>query len=104
MASPPAVAVPPAVFRIPTAGASAVNSCAFLDDDVSVTLVDCGLEKAPPKIVAGLAAIGKQPSDVVRIVLTHAHGDHAGGAAEMAGRTGAPLAIHQDDAQYLEAG
>jgi glyoxylase-like metal-dependent hydrolase (beta-lactamase superfamily II) len=104
MATPPAIAVAPNVFRIPTVGAASVNSYAVLDDDGSVTLVDCGVQKAPPKIVAGLAAIGKQPSDVVRIVLTHAHGDHAGGAAEMAGRTGAPLAIHQDDAQYLEAG
>jgi glyoxylase-like metal-dependent hydrolase (beta-lactamase superfamily II) len=104
MASPPAVAVAPTVFRIPTVGAASVNSYAFLDDDGSVTLVDCGVQKAPPKIVAGLAAIGKRPADVQRIVLTHAHGDHAGGAAEMASRTGAPLAIHEDDAQYLEAG
>jgi glyoxylase-like metal-dependent hydrolase (beta-lactamase superfamily II) len=104
MAAPLAVAVAPNVFRIPTVGAAWVNSYAVVDDDGSVTLVDCGVRKAPPKIVAGLAAIGKQPSDVQRIVLTHAHGDHAGGAAEMASRTGAPLAIHEDDAQYLEAG
>jgi glyoxylase-like metal-dependent hydrolase (beta-lactamase superfamily II) len=104
MATPPAIAVAPNVFRIPTVGAASVNSYAVLDDDGSVTLVDSGLHKAAPKIVAGLAAIGKRPSDVQRIVLTHAHLDHAGGAAEMARRTGAPLAIHQDDAQYLEAG
>jgi glyoxylase-like metal-dependent hydrolase (beta-lactamase superfamily II) len=104
MASPPAIAVAPNVFRIPTSGSAAVNSYALVDDDGSVTLVDCGVQKAPPKIVAGLAAIGKAPSDVQRIVLTHAHGDHVGGAAEMARRTGAPLAIHEDDAQYLEAG
>jgi glyoxylase-like metal-dependent hydrolase (beta-lactamase superfamily II) len=104
MAPPPAVAVAQNVFRIPTVGSWAVNSYAVLDDDGSVTLVDCGVEKAPAKIVAGLAALGKQPSDVQRIVLTHAHSDHAGGAAEMAGRTGAPLAIHTDDAQYLESG
>jgi glyoxylase-like metal-dependent hydrolase (beta-lactamase superfamily II) len=104
MATPPAVAVAPNVFRIPTVGAASVNSYAVLDDDGSVTLVDCGLQKAPPKIVAGLAAIGKRPADVQRIVLTHAHLDHAGGAAEMSRQTGAPLAIHQDDAEYLEAG
>ena len=60
-----------------------INSFAFVDDDGQVTLVDCGLKKAPPRILEGLAGIGKRPSDVTRIILTHAHGDHAGGAKEM---------------------
>jgi glyoxylase-like metal-dependent hydrolase (beta-lactamase superfamily II) len=45
-----------------------------------VTLVDCGLKRAPGRIVAGLRAIGRHPYDVTRILLTHAHLDHAGGA------------------------
>lgn len=104
MASPPAIALAPGVFRIPTVGSSMINSFALVDDDGSVTLVDCGVRRAPPKIVAGLAAIGKHPSDVQRIVLTHAHPDHAGGAAEMAARTGAPVAAHEADADFVEAG
>jgi glyoxylase-like metal-dependent hydrolase (beta-lactamase superfamily II) len=104
MAPPPAVALAPGVFRIPTIGAWATNSFALLDDDGSVTLVDCGLEQAPARIVAGLAALGKHPSDVQRIVLTHAHPDHAGGAAEMASRTGAPVAVHEGDAGFVETG
>jgi glyoxylase-like metal-dependent hydrolase (beta-lactamase superfamily II) len=104
MAPPPAVAIAPGVFRIPTIGSWAVNSFALLDDDGSVTLVDTGVERAPARIVAGLAALGKQPSDVQRIVLTHAHPDHAGGAKEMADRTGAPVAVHSDDAGFVEAG
>ncbi|MBQ1015769.1 MBL fold metallo-hydrolase, partial [Micromonospora sp. M51] len=94
MTRAPAVALAPNVWRIPTVGRSAVNSYAFVDDDGSVTLVDCGLAKAPARIVRGLAAIGKVPADVTRIVLTHAHPDHAGGAAELARRTGAPVAAH----------
>jgi ribonuclease BN (tRNA processing enzyme) len=81
MARSPAVQLAPAVWRIPTVGRSAVNSFAFVDGDGSVTLVDCGLKKAPARIVAGLAAIGKTPADVTRILLTHAHADHASGAA-----------------------
>jgi len=92
------------VFRIPTVGSWAVNSFALVDDDGSVTLVDTGLQRAPARIVAGLAALGKQPSDVQRIVLTHAHPDHAGGARELAAYTGAPVALHAEDAGFAEAG
>ncbi len=99
-----AIELAPGVFRIPTIGKAAVNSFAFVDEDGSVTLVDCGVKKAPARIVAGLAAIGKHPADVTRIVLTHVHPDHAGGAAEMAQRTGAPVLTHAADAEYAQTG
>ncbi len=99
-----AIEVTPGVFRFPTMG-DYINTIAFLEDDGSVTLVDCGMKKAPPKIVAGLAAIGKTPGDVQKIVLTHAHNDHAGGAAEMVRRSGLDgVAVHSDDARYVESG
>ena len=43
MARVPAVEVAPGVVRIPTVGAANTNSFALVDDDGSVTLVDCGL-------------------------------------------------------------
>ena len=104
MAHPPATELAPGVVRIPTAGVAAINSFAFVEDDGSVTLVDCGLKRAPGRIVAGLRAIGRHPGDVRRIVLTHAHADHAGGAAEMSARTGAPVAVHETDAPFVERG
>ena len=104
MARPPVVTLAPGVHRIPTLG-DFINSYAFVDDDGSVTLVDCGLRRAPATIVAGLAALGKDPADVTRILLTHAHNDHAGGAAAMLRRTGVPgVEAHGDDADDLEAG
>jgi glyoxylase-like metal-dependent hydrolase (beta-lactamase superfamily II) len=80
-----------------------VNTFAFVDD-AGVTLVDCGIKSAPPRIVAGLAEIGKTPADVTRIVLTHAHPDHAGGAAGMRDRTGAPVLIHDADLAFAATG
>jgi hypothetical protein len=79
----------PEVWRIPTLPFDLLSSFAFLEDDGSVTLVDCGLKRAPARIVAGLAAIGKAPGDVRRIVLTHAHIDHVGGLAEIRRRASA---------------
>jgi glyoxylase-like metal-dependent hydrolase (beta-lactamase superfamily II) len=104
MARSAAVPLAPGVWRIPTVGRALVNSYAFVDDDGSVTLVDCGVKRAPARIVRGLAAIGKTPADVTGIVLTHAHRDHAGGAAELARRTGAPVAAHAADVPYAESG
>ncbi len=104
MSTTPAVQLAEKLWRIPTMPMSWLNSFAFVDDDGSVTLVDTGIKKAAPKIVAGLAAIGKHPKDVQRIVLTHAHPDHAGGAAEMASRTGAPVHLHDAEHAWAEAG
>jgi glyoxylase-like metal-dependent hydrolase (beta-lactamase superfamily II) len=104
MASAPAVLLSPRVYRIPTAG-DFVNSFAFLEADGSVTLVDCGLKRAPAAIVKGLAHIGRRPQDVQRIVLTHAHNDHAGGAAKMVADTGVDgVLIHEADADYARNG
>jgi glyoxylase-like metal-dependent hydrolase (beta-lactamase superfamily II) len=99
----PVVELAPGVVRIPTIGAAGTNSFAVVGDE-GLTLVDCGLRRSTATLVAGLRAAGYHPGDVRRIVLTHAHTDHAGGAAEMAARTGAPVAVHAADAAAVEAG
>ena len=104
MAKTPAVRLADSVWRIPTLPFDLLNSFALVDDDGSVTLVDCGLKRAPARIVAGLEAIGKAPGDVARIVLTHAHIDHAGGLAEVRRRTDAAVEVHEADAGYVRDG
>ena len=52
-----------------------------------------------------LALLGRQPSDVTRILLTHAHGDHAGGAHAMLEHSGADgVHAHERDVEYLASG
>jgi glyoxylase-like metal-dependent hydrolase (beta-lactamase superfamily II) len=105
MARTPAVRLADSLWRIPTLPFDLLNSFAFVEDDGSVTLVDCGLKRAPARIVAGLAAIGKAPGDVTRIVLTHAHIDHAGGLAEVRRRAGDPeVDVHADDVGFVREG
>lgn len=100
----PVVTLAPGVHRIPTLG-DLINSFAFVDDDGQVTLVDCGLKRAPRRIVAALQAIGRDPSEVTRILLTHAHGDHAGGAQTMVAASRAEgVHVHGDDAEDVRAG
>jgi glyoxylase-like metal-dependent hydrolase (beta-lactamase superfamily II) len=100
----PAVQLAPGVWRIPTAPADLVNSFAFVDDDGQVTLVDAGTKRAPKRIVAGLEHIGSSPSQVTRIIATHAHPDHVGGLNDVHGRTSARVAVHERDAAYVREG
>ena len=69
-------------------------------------LVDAGLPGQAERILEGLAAHGVAPEDIRLILITHAHGDHSGSAAELRQRSGAPIAIHALDAAILrgEAG
>jgi glyoxylase-like metal-dependent hydrolase (beta-lactamase superfamily II) len=92
------------VWRIPTAG-DYINSFVFAEDDGSLTLVDTGMFFAHKRIVNGLAQIGKHPFDIQRIILTHAHSDHAGSAAKILQRSSAQGAqVHVDDAALVRAG
>jgi glyoxylase-like metal-dependent hydrolase (beta-lactamase superfamily II) len=103
MARRPVVELAPGVWRIPLVG-DWVNGFAFRDDDGQVTLVDFGLKSSATKVLAALDTIGSGPSEVTRILLTHAHPDHAGGAAEISRNTGRAMGIHEADAEYLAAG
>jgi glyoxylase-like metal-dependent hydrolase (beta-lactamase superfamily II) len=96
--------VAPNVWRIPAAPFDFVNIYALVDDDGQVSLVDTGTKGATKRTMAGLAAMGKSIGDVTRIILTHAHGDHAGGAAKLAELSGAQVAIHGTDAQWARDG
>ena len=94
----------PGVWRVPTAPRDLINTFVLVDDDEQVTLVDAGTKRAPQAVVDGLRHIGHDPSDVTRLLVTHAHPDHVGGLAGLRGRTGATVAVHERDAAYVREG
>ena len=102
--SSPFVELAPGIFRVPTLGRDFINSFVFTEPSGELTLVDAGLKRAPRRLLAALEAMGKAPSDVTRLVLTHAHADHPGGAARMKRETGAPIHAHVDEARYTPTG
>lgn len=104
MSRAPAIELAPGVWRVPTAPRDLVNTFVFVEDDGQVTLVDAGTKRAPKKVMAGLAHIGVAPDDVTRLLVTHAHPDHAGGLSGLRGRTGATVAVHERDAAYVREG
>lgn len=66
-----------------------------------VMIVDAGIPHQAARILAALHARGFAPRDVRLIVITHGHIDHAGSAVALRERTGAPIALHPDDARLV---
>ncbi len=63
-------------------------------------LVDSGVPGSEGKIVKGLKKHGLTFEDITLIVITHAHGDHAGNASKLRELCQAPLLAHEADLPY----
>src|SRR5436305_1085173 len=81
----------PGVTKIATSNR---DNAFLIDGDDGLTLIDVGWAKAPEALLNTIAALGRKPSDIRRVILTHAHPDHVQGAAELRRHTGAPILIH----------
>jgi glyoxylase-like metal-dependent hydrolase (beta-lactamase superfamily II) len=78
-----------------------VNSF-VVDGDDGVVLIDTGLPRRHGRIIEGLTSIGRSLDDVRAILITHAHVDHAGGAAALAEGSGADVFASSADAAAIE--
>ena len=85
--------IAPGIRQVPAGKANAF----LIDGDDGRTLVDAGS-------MAVFAELGRLPSDLRRIVLTHAHPDHVQAAAELRERTGAAVFAHAEDVAWLANG
>ncbi|WP_280360746.1 MBL fold metallo-hydrolase [Nocardia wallacei] len=70
------------------------------NDGAAVTLIDSGLPGASGAIENGLRTLGFAPGQVRRVIITHAHIDHLGSAADLADR-GAEIWAHHTEADIV---
>lgn len=81
------------------------NVNAFLLDAADgLILIDTGFAGSEEKIFQAVRGLGKQPTDIRQILLTHCHPDHAGSLAALQQATGAPAYAHALDASDIRAG
>lgn len=67
-----------------------------------IMLIDTGLPRNAKKILNYLHnTLGRNPSDIKTIVLTHYHVDHTGNLFDLKKITKAKVAVHHDDADYI---
>jgi hydroxyacylglutathione hydrolase len=89
------------VIRIPILPLRIVNAHLILSTSGCV-LIDAGLPGSAPKVEKVLSRHGLSFKDIKAIVITHAHVDHAGGAAELRDKSRAPIIAHEDDLPYYK--
>jgi hydroxyacylglutathione hydrolase len=87
------------IVRIPILPLKMVNAHLLLGSQGCV-LIDAGLPGSATKVERVLLQQGLSLRDIRAIVITHAHVDHAGGAAELREKTRAPILAHADDLPY----
>ncbi|WP_435016493.1 MBL fold metallo-hydrolase [Tundrisphaera sp. TA3] len=76
----------------------------LLEAGDGLTLVDTGVAGCGPKIAEAVREIGREPSDIRHIIVTHCHVDHAGSLAEIKRITGATATMHPLDAAMVRKG
>jgi len=67
-------------------------------------IIDTGYPGNGERILDSLRENLINPSDISLIIITHGHIDHYGSAEELRKLTGAPVAMHREDAEYLKKG
>ena len=88
----------PSVHMVP----SVRWSRAYLIVGETLTLVDSGLPWNPSSIVKYIRSIGREPSDLRQILVTHSHPDHTGGTPSLVKETGAHVVAHRSDTKRLD--
>ena len=78
----------------------------LIDGGEELALIDCGIAEGDSldRIIDNVSAEGLDPSRITKLLLTHYHMDHAGGAARFRARLGVDVVAHVDAATALRTG
>lgn len=73
----------------------------LIDNGSSFDLIDSAMFKETDKLVAKIEEAGFKIENLDKIILTHCHCDHIGGAAELVRCTGAKILAQKEDIPYI---
>ena len=79
------------MIRFTVLGSGSTGNCVLITSERTKVLVDAGLSAR--EILRRLAAVGVDPAELDGVLLTHEHGDHAGGLRVLLSHIKCPLFI-----------
>ena len=91
----------PSLYRV---NLGHVNSFVIDSGNEGLILIDAGTPDDAGHILQAINELGREPTHVRHILVTHCHNDHAGGLAELEEVTGALSYMHPTDARMVRAG
>jgi glyoxylase-like metal-dependent hydrolase (beta-lactamase superfamily II) len=80
------------------------DGCIYLMSLGELVLIDTGAGWSADKIIKNVESLGFDCKDLSKILLTHCHIDHIGGAPEIRRRFGSKIYVHNLDAPPIESG
>jgi hydroxyacylglutathione hydrolase len=78
-----------------------INHCYIIHGE-KIIMIDGGAPKQVKSFMKAVERLSIKPEDIKLIVLTHGHWDHIGSAKEIKDLTGAKLALHEQEKDWLE--
>jgi glyoxylase-like metal-dependent hydrolase (beta-lactamase superfamily II) len=95
-----ATPIAPGAYRVNLGGVAVY----LIDAADGVTVIDAGQPGKVERIMSGIRSIGKTPTDVNNVLVTHYHNDHVGSLAELAESVRAKVWVPEGDAPIIRDG
>ena len=77
-------------------------TCSYLvETPAGLIAIDAGMKSSGSEMLSAIAELGRVPGDVIAILLTHWHNDHAAGASVLADRSGADVYYSAREAEHM---
>jgi hydroxyacylglutathione hydrolase len=91
-------------FRIPVAPGIDIDRFVFsyILAGETITLIDTGVAGGEEAIFKYVRSIGRKPSEISLIILTHSHPDHIGAARAVQQMTGCTIMAHPAERAWIE--
>ena len=77
--------------------------CYLIDTGDGCILIDTAIPESIYMLVDSIYRLGYKPEDIRKILISHAHFDHCGGAAAMKKLTGAEIYMSKEDYDFMKA-
>ncbi|MFA5064537.1 MAG: MBL fold metallo-hydrolase [Dehalococcoidia bacterium] len=83
---------------------SGMDCCVYLVDAGELVLIDAGAGGSTDKLIVNIQALGFMPEQLTTLIITHAHIDHIGSAADLRDRFNLRVIAHAEDSAAIESG